>query len=115
GAGVGGRADVVQREYALAGMTNDDLATAADQRAHASQRKLGELQYRFELRHGGAYRTISVWKIDTACPLIQTPARSLPVNSSSTSTRPGRCSEWPWTPEKRARSPLRARSPSRAR
>src|SRR5438445_5514453 len=61
----------------------------------------------FELRHGiflliEAQNSISVSNIDTAWPLIQTLPSASPLNSSSTSTRPGRWSDAPWMPEKRS-------------
>src|SRR5207237_10674981 len=95
-----------------------ESAAAEGAGAQAPEGDLGERQRGFELRHGiflEAQNSISVSNIDTAWPLIQTLPSASPLNSSSTSTRPGRWSDAPWMPEKRTRSPLRSSSRSCAR
>src|SRR5207302_9669176 len=95
-----------------------ELGDAGESAAHAPECDLDEHQRGFELKHGiylGAQNSISVSNIDTAWPLIQTLPSAPPLNSSSTSTRPGRWSDAPWMPEKRTRSPLRSSSRSCAR
>jgi hypothetical protein len=46
------RADVVESEHALTGVTDYDLATFEDARLHASLGDLGQCHYRHERRIG---------------------------------------------------------------
>ena len=92
-------ADVIERMDPFTSVANEDLPPGQGGGTHAALGNVAEGHEGLEngLAHSGRgcdhiYSSISVSKIDTAWPMIHTPWMAPSLISSSTFTRPGRCS-----------------------